>query len=206
MSRSVINVGAFANDSTGDSLRVAGQKINDNFTEIYDTLGNGSSLSGIATFAQGAYYSEISGISTYSEGLIDSPQIAVDGVTCAGIVTMANSSIVGTAATFTATGVTTVSAALQAFHRVDYNSNNTEIHISDFKSGSIFEVICRNTAGGSRSVQILTSETDTAHALLPLCGSLFRDTITNGLINVGVNRMLRVRVWNENGSVYGMYS
>jgi hypothetical protein len=205
MSKSLINVGAFANDATGDSLRVAGQKINDNFTEIYDVLGNGSSLSGIVTFAQGAYYSEISGISTYSEGLIDSPQIAVDGVTCAGIVTMANSSIVGTAATFTATGVTTVSAALQAFHKVDYNSNNTQILISDFKPGSTFEVICRNTDGSTRSVLILTSETDTGHALLPLCGSLFSGTITNGVINVGSNRMLRVRIWNENGSVYGMY-
>ena len=206
MSKSVINVGAFANDATGDSLRVAGQKINDNFTEIYDTLGNGSSISGIVTFAQGAYYSEISGISTYSEGLIDSPQIAVDGVTCAGIVTMANSSIVGTAATFTAAGVTTVSAALQAFHKVDYNNNSTQIHISDFKPGSTFEVICRNTAGGSRNIQILTSETDTAHASLPLCGSFSNNTITNGVINVSSGRMLKVRIWNENGSVYGMYS
>ncbi len=39
MAKKVINVGTTANDSTGDSLRVAGVKINDNFTELYNALG-----------------------------------------------------------------------------------------------------------------------------------------------------------------------
>lgn len=205
MSKSLINVGAFANDATGDSLRVAGQKINDNFTEIYDVLGNGSSLSGIVTFAQGAYYSEISGISTYSKGLADSPQIAVDGVSCAGIVTMANSNIVGTAATFIAAGITTVSSSLQAFHKVDYSNNDVQVHISDFKSGSVFEVILRNTSGGSRNIQIFTSETDTGHVAVPLLGSPYDTLVTTGIISLGATRMMSVRIWNENGSVYGTY-
>lgn len=42
MAKKVINVGTTANDATGDSLRVAGVKINDNFTEIYNALGGGS--------------------------------------------------------------------------------------------------------------------------------------------------------------------
>lgn len=36
MAKQTINVGASANDGTGDSLRSAGQKINANFTELYD--------------------------------------------------------------------------------------------------------------------------------------------------------------------------
>ncbi len=39
MAKKVINVGISANDSTGDSLRDAGIKINDNFTELYNALG-----------------------------------------------------------------------------------------------------------------------------------------------------------------------
>lgn len=39
MAKKVINVGSSANDSTGDSLRIAGGKINDNFTELYNALG-----------------------------------------------------------------------------------------------------------------------------------------------------------------------
>lgn len=38
MAQQTINIGAIANDNTGDTLRGAGQKINDNFTEIYAAL------------------------------------------------------------------------------------------------------------------------------------------------------------------------
>jgi hypothetical protein len=36
MSKQIINIGSVANDGTGDNLRVAAQKINSNFTEVYD--------------------------------------------------------------------------------------------------------------------------------------------------------------------------
>jgi hypothetical protein len=38
MAQQTINIGAIANDNTGDTLRGAGQKINDNFDEIYAAL------------------------------------------------------------------------------------------------------------------------------------------------------------------------
>tara|TARA_R110002126_G_scaffold13324_8_gene57969 strand:+ start:1097 stop:1735 length:639 start_codon:yes stop_codon:yes gene_type:complete len=36
MAKQVINIGTVANDSTGDPLRTAFDKVNDNFTELYD--------------------------------------------------------------------------------------------------------------------------------------------------------------------------
>ena len=39
MGKTVINNGSSANDGTGDTLRAAATKINDNFTEIYNLLG-----------------------------------------------------------------------------------------------------------------------------------------------------------------------
>lgn len=49
MTKQVINVGTTANDRSGDSLRSAFQKINSNFTELYEiTGGSGASLSEIA--------------------------------------------------------------------------------------------------------------------------------------------------------------
>ena len=45
MTRQVISTGTTANDGTGDTLRSAGTKINDNFEEIYQSLGDGSNLS-----------------------------------------------------------------------------------------------------------------------------------------------------------------
>jgi hypothetical protein len=42
MAKQIIGIGSAANDNTGDTLRVGGDKINDNFNEIYNAIGNGS--------------------------------------------------------------------------------------------------------------------------------------------------------------------
>lgn len=44
MSKKTINLGAVVDDYTGDYLRKGGQKINDNFDEIYSKLGDGTIL------------------------------------------------------------------------------------------------------------------------------------------------------------------
>jgi hypothetical protein len=47
-----LEIGAVVNDGTGDTLPVAGDKINDNFLEIYTLIGDGTSLtSGISATA-----------------------------------------------------------------------------------------------------------------------------------------------------------
>jgi hypothetical protein len=38
MAQQIINIGTIANDNTGDTLRGAGQKINDNFDELYGAV------------------------------------------------------------------------------------------------------------------------------------------------------------------------
>ena len=44
MAIQTINIGNAANDGTGDNLRAANIKINDNTNEIYSALGNGTNL------------------------------------------------------------------------------------------------------------------------------------------------------------------
>ena len=44
MSKQLLNIGNFNNDNTGDTLRVGGDKINDNFNEIYSAIGNGTTV------------------------------------------------------------------------------------------------------------------------------------------------------------------
>lgn len=63
MAQEIINVGASANDGTGDTLRVAFQKVNSNFTENYSSITNfsntfsnylplsGGTMTGNITFA-----------------------------------------------------------------------------------------------------------------------------------------------------------
>ena len=54
MARQEIGVGTTGNDGTGDDLRTAGQKINSNFTELYQVTGalqlanGGAGIDGIA--------------------------------------------------------------------------------------------------------------------------------------------------------------
>lgn len=73
-----INTGSTANDGTGDPIRVAMQKINSNFREIYNTIGNGTTLSSYVASA---------GIATLAENLVGNPIISVSGIFNPGITT-----------------------------------------------------------------------------------------------------------------------
>lgn len=55
MSKQTINIGSAANDNTGDPIRTAFDKVNANFTELYDALGN--VVSGIWAALAGTYAS-----------------------------------------------------------------------------------------------------------------------------------------------------
>jgi hypothetical protein len=50
MTRQVLNRGTIANDGTGDTLRTASLKIEQNFQELYNKLGDGSSLMPLIDF------------------------------------------------------------------------------------------------------------------------------------------------------------
>ena len=49
MAKQTLNLGAIANDGTGSNLRAGGTIINDNFTELYTALGNGTTITLTAT-------------------------------------------------------------------------------------------------------------------------------------------------------------
>lgn len=51
MVKQILDRGTIANDGTGDSLRDGAQKINDNFTEIYNAIGDGTTLNTYFTLA-----------------------------------------------------------------------------------------------------------------------------------------------------------
>lgn len=78
MSRLGINTGSNPNDGQGDPLRIAMGKINSNFTEIYNTIGDGNTLTSYASTA---------GISTLAKNLTGSPRINVSGILNSGITT-----------------------------------------------------------------------------------------------------------------------
>ena len=93
-----INIGTAANDGTGDNLRVGGDKINDNFSEIYTAFGNGSTLSTLAVTAlNGATANELVTVGSTTTELDAEANLTFDGSTLAvsGNVTIANAGNIG---------------------------------------------------------------------------------------------------------------
>ena len=56
MSQEVIDIGVNADDGTGDSLFQAGQKINDNFTELYELASVSADIKFFGNEIQARYY------------------------------------------------------------------------------------------------------------------------------------------------------
>ena len=93
-----INIGTAANDGTGDNLRVGGDKINDNFSEIYTAFGNGSTLSSLAiTALNSATANELVTVGATTTELDAESNLTFDGSTLAvgGNVTIANAGNIG---------------------------------------------------------------------------------------------------------------
>lgn len=114
MSKQTLNIGSIPNDGTGDTLRVASTKTNDNFTEIYNEYGNGTTLDS-SVLSVG--YASTSGISTLSQGLTGGPNITVGIVTASGFISAASTTPVsitwsGTDLTFTVAGIGSTSLTL----------------------------------------------------------------------------------------------
>jgi hypothetical protein len=63
MTKQTINLGNYANDGTGDDLRTAFTKVNNNFSDLYTTLAsmNGQNLGS----GQGIFSSEVNGIMSF---------------------------------------------------------------------------------------------------------------------------------------------
>ena len=73
MAKKTLGLGTTANDHTGDSLRVAAGKINDNFNEIYTAFGNGSVLTALADVATTGSFTDLTDIPPTAPELVAPP-------------------------------------------------------------------------------------------------------------------------------------
>ena len=98
MAIQIIGIGTVADDGTGDSLRVAGDKINDNFNEIYTALGDGSTITGGAiTALNNATANELVTIGSTTTELDAEANLTFDGttLTVTGNITVPNDGDIG---------------------------------------------------------------------------------------------------------------
>jgi hypothetical protein len=166
MSRLGINTGSNPNDGQGDPLRIAMGKINSNFTEIYNTVGDGNNL---------ISYASTAGISTLARNLTGSPRINVSGILNTGITTTEHlevrnitSSGVVTATQFVGDGsqLTNVTALIGGLEILDNNVRKgvaRELNFGDNITSTGPDGVGRVTIGVS--TVILTSPNGTKYKL-----------------------------------------
>ncbi len=88
MAYQALGIGTAPNDGTGDNLRTGGDKINDNFSEIYTLLGTGTALSsGISATATVISLAgpTITGVASFADGSASAPSITNTGDSNTGI-------------------------------------------------------------------------------------------------------------------------
>ena len=87
MAIQILGIGTVADDGTGDSLRIAGDKINDNFKEIYTAIGDGTTLDvsglGVITALNNATANELVTIGATTTELDAEATLTFDGSTLA---------------------------------------------------------------------------------------------------------------------------
>ena len=101
MAKQAIGIGSVADDGTGDTLRVAGDKVNDNFDEIYTAIGDGTTLDvtglGTITALNNATANELVTVGATTTELDAEANLTFDGstLTVTGNITVPNDGDIG---------------------------------------------------------------------------------------------------------------
>ena len=196
MANQTLGLGSVANDDTGDTLRVASDKINDNFLEIYTLIGDASSLStGISATASVITLStptivtpNITGTAVMADldisgdvdidGTLEADAITINGTTLSETI----SDTVGAMVTSnTETGITV------AYDDADNTLDFTIGTLNQSTTGSAATLTTARTIGGtsfngSANIAVALSATTTALATARTIGG----TSFDGTANIAV--------------------
>jgi len=148
-----LGLGSSANDGTGDDLRTGGDKINDNFVEIYTKLGTGTALtSGISADATTVTLTspEISGSIIFEGATADANEttLAVTDPTADRTITLPD-----------ATGTVLLDSKIEFANggSIDDDSQNEYIIFSKVASAVNELTIANSATGGNASTGALTA-------------------------------------------------
>ena len=177
MAKQTINIGSAANDGTGDPLRTAFDKINDNFDEIYTELG-GIDLSNIAMSG-----STITTDAASGENLT----LSADGT---DVIIAASKNLKLTTHEDTAVLYTDIDGVVSGSS--DFTWDGTTLSVGNFEFDTSNGTIATNSPDGSTEVDII---------LAPNGGDVIpQGNVTQGLGNV-TNSWLTM--WAERLNIVG---
>jgi hypothetical protein len=156
MTKQVINLGITANDRTGDPLRTAFTKTNQNFTELYSALGDGNTTYAIsAETATGGVNLRLTG----SDSTTDNVKLAA-----------------GSNVTITRTDANTITIASTATGAADVGMFNFDANIIDIETGTDIYIETNEDGGIGESRLVLKPMDDGAE----------NPTRLEGAFNIGI--------------------
>ena len=163
MAKQTINIGTSANDGTGDPLRTAMDKTNDNFTELYN--GAGGVADGAVTTAKLA--ADAVDSDKIADGAIDAVHIADDQITYAKM-----GAEFTTSATISASDVDWSAAAVHT----KTLSANTTLTFSNVSTGMVIDLVI----DGNYTLTLPTSVKEISGTYDGTVSNLIQIVSTNG--------------------------
>ena len=195
-----IVTGFTPNDGQGDTLLAGAIKTNDNFRELYEALGDGTSI-GIATLTQ----LKLSGILTATS--LDVPNINLSGILTAGTLTAANVQVSGVVTANSFSGDLTGNVVANSLNLLGSLSAGNQVRLTS--GGALQNIVSVATtslnATGQSTLSNVTAGVITATNLdvsgnVSIAGTLTYEDVTNidaiGLITA------RSGVQVDSGGIY----
>ena len=127
MARLTIDTGAVGNPATGDTLRTAMTKVNTNFEEVYQLVGDADTGTITTTITNGDLKLQANGT-----GIVEIDQLQINNTAITPITT--NSDLTLTA---NGTGNIVLGAVTIADNKITTNASNDDIHIAASGTGAV---------------------------------------------------------------------
>tara|TARA_R110000822_G_scaffold101565_1_gene227725 strand:- start:7552 stop:8502 length:951 start_codon:yes stop_codon:yes gene_type:complete len=174
MARQIINTGSTANDGTGDTLRIAGAKMNENFLDLYNILGGGAA--GVSQLTDSGL--DIIGVTFKTKiGAADpASELSIDFPDSSGTVTLNAATQTLTSKTISADNNTLSGIAASSFV-VSNGSGNID-------GSASAKAIPAGVVVGTTDTQTLTNKTLTTP-------SITSPKITTGINDVNNNEIIK---------------
>ena len=174
MAKQTINIGTTANDGTGDQLRSAFDKVNDNFTELYsDDAGDVGSITATAPIARDQATGAVT-ISLNDAG-ISTAKLANNAVTHDKLENRYTAK-----ATSTGTGSQNLDASAATTFLLTGNVATATLTIQNMKLGQVIDIVL----SGTLTSAVITLATNFTSATINKVGSTNLDTSATNLIQV----------------------